>query len=510
VLINSASTLAIDGLMSDAIDVLQRIVPDSTEQMRSRTDAAGWILRSFEKDLSMHQSSALQALFDTSFGPDLMGRLKRWVGRRLHADFRSGVNGLEEADASAATLADVAYADGLGESELYWLCSGEAENVWPFGKRLGQLDGARTYLDRIVERWKEDMNCVFLASYIAGLASNRGEELWDELCDALIATRPILAYRVSLLGPAGKKAGQRVLHLIQAGKIPDRALQLLMYGGWVASIPIPERRMLLEQLLHRRDPALNGVVLGVLHSWLEKEPSGVDGHCDLIWEALDRPLAASDVTGDWHWGELARFLAPKEPKRAALLAINKMREESSWVRFQDVGRAVLEAATQGDAEGVFEIVSSALLERQSSSHRLQFALEHWYGELIPVAVLARWAQSNPSARWIVARLISVDGTPMPERLRAVLKACPNDKDLLRSVLAGLSTGSWWGPYSGRLRHERDVLQSWSLEQDPAIRTWARTAVHRLDKTIERQLKIEEEQGLSELLVTSQQLPKTAA
>jgi len=194
-----------------------------------------------------------------------------------------------------------------------------------------------------------------------------------------------------------------------------------------------------------------------------------------------------------------------------LLAINKMREESSWVRFQDVGRAVLDAATKADAEGVFEVVSHALLERQSSSHRLMFALEHWYGDLIPSATLVDWAQSNAPARSIVARLISVDGAPMPERLRALLRAFPNDRDLLRSVLGSLSTGSWQGPYSGRLKRERDVLKSWATGEDPFIRKWAQTLVVRTEKAVERQLKLEDEEGLSQLLVTSSNdSPRTAA
>jgi hypothetical protein len=509
-LIGSASTLAIDGLMDDAVEVLKRVDPDSAGQVRSRTDAAGWILRNYEKDLSAPPRIVLQELFDVSFGDDLQGRLKRWVGRRLHADFMPGGRGFQEADEHAAALADIAFAEGLTDAELSWLCSREAENVWPFGKRLGELDGGRTYFDRIVERSSDDVQCDFLAAYVLGLAAFQGEALWNEICDSLIATRPILAFRVSFFGPATDKAGQRILHLIRTGKIPDRALQILMYGGWVSSLPVSERRMLLEQLVRRRDPALTGVALGALHSLLEKEPAAANGDSDLIWEALEQPLAGPDVTGDWYWGELAKLLAPKEPKRAALLAINKMREESSWVRFEDIGRAVLDAATKADAEGVFEVVSHALLDRQSSSYLLLSGLEHW-GDLIPSAMLVHWAQSNPAARSIVPRLISVDGAPMPERLRALLKALPNDRDLLSAVLAGLHTGSWWGPYSGRLKTVREVLNSWATEEDPFIRNWAQTLVLKTEKAIEKQLKLEDEEGLSAPLVTSStDSPRTAA
>jgi hypothetical protein len=103
---------------------------------------------------------------------------------------------------------------------------------------------------------------------------------------------------------------------------------------------------------------------------------------------------------------------------------------------------------------------------------------------------------------MVARLITVDGAPMPERLRALLKAFPGDEELLNSVLASLGTGGWMGLYSARLKRERDILQSCSSEEDPWIRKWAQTALRRTEQAIEKQLKIEEEEGLSEVLATT--------
>ena len=75
----------------------------------------------------------------------------------------------------------------------------------------------------------------------------------------------------------------------------------------------------------------------------------------------------------------------------------------------------------------------------------------------------------------------------------------------------VATGSWWGPYSGRLKRERDFLTSWSNEEDTFIRKWAQTLIRRWDKAIEKQLKIEEEEGISEAAITSTTpQPRTAA
>jgi hypothetical protein len=185
--------------------------------------------------------------------------------------------------------------------------------------------------------------------------------------------------------------------------------------------------------------------------------------------------------------------------RVAQLTLEKMQEETSWVRFQDTGRTVLEAAMMADAESVFGVVSGALLDGKAKRFRLLLALEHWYGDLVPPDTLVKWASAHPSARSFVVRLIKLDGGSMPERLSALLKAFPEDKELLHSALASLGTGSWWGPYSARLQKERDILRNWADESDPWIRRWAHNTIRRFDKSIDKQLKIEEEQGLSQLV-----------
>jgi len=502
-LIDSASGLAMDGLVDDAVEILEAATPRSPEQVRSRADAAGWILQHGGPDLSELQRAALRRLLNAAFGEDFAGQLKRWVGPRLHADYDStGGKGYANADSNVLSLADRAYHQGLGDAELKWLSSPEAVNVWPFGKRLGELDTDRRYLERIIEISPDDVNCVFLAAYIAGLASSQGELLWDQVCGELAGVRPILAFGVMCRGPATGAAGQRILDLIDGEKVPSHALQILMYGGWVGSLPVPERRAIIKRLLDRRDEALTPVALSILHDSVTKEPHATDAYCDLTWDALERPLTVSQFGEEWYWGELAKLFAGVEPKRAAALAIHKMGEESSWLHFQETGRAVLAAATAADAVGVFGVVSSALLDRQPGRYRLLFALEHWYGDLVSSKTLVEWAQHSPLARSIVASLIVVDGAPMPERLRALLKAFPDDRELLNSVLASLGTGSWSGPYSERLKRQRDVLQNWANEEDPWIRKWAQDAVRRTERAIERQLKIEEEEGLSEVLVTS--------
>lgn len=496
-LIDSTHTLARDGMIDEAVGILESIEPRSEEERRVKAEAATWILTHRGTNLSEPHRSALQGLIKSTYGEDFESQLKRWVGRRMHADYDlEGGTGFTKADENVTTLAEQAYSRGLGESELTWLCSPEAENVWPFGKRLGEIDRDECYLDRIIEMSSDDTNCMLLASYLSGLSSTRGENLWDEVSDSLIERRPMLAFGITWRGPATAMAGKRVAQLIDSGSIANYMLQVLMYGGWAASLPSSEKYEILRRLLYKQDETLTVVALSILTHSIEKEPDVADRFRDLIWEALARPLANSRFAGDWEWGVLAKSLAAKDPKRVTRLIIDKMTDDSSWLRYEEIGQDILRAVTLVDYEAAWSVVSAALLDQQGSSYRLLFGLEHWYGDLIPPEELVQWARSHSSrARSIAVRLISVEGAPMPERLRALLKAFPEDEELIRSVLASLGSGSWMGPYSGRLQRECEVLRSWEEGADPWVRKWVTTAVQRLQRGIEKQLKIEQEEGI---------------
>src|SRR5207244_12337305 len=97
------------------------------------------------------------------------GRLQRRVGRRLHANYRNGVEPASAAlDETAKTLAEEGFKIGISDQEIAWLASTDAENVWPFGVRLGELDVSLEIRDRIVAFSSDSIDTVFLAAYFIG------------------------------------------------------------------------------------------------------------------------------------------------------------------------------------------------------------------------------------------------------------------------------------------------------------------------------------------------------
>jgi hypothetical protein len=128
---------------------------------RLRREATEW--------LKEHQpeSAALEHVIDSVFGNSYFDRLRRWVGRRLPSDFDSASStGFDKADTLVRQLAQEGFRKQLSEEELRWLASPEAENVWAFGHRLGELDETGSLTSAIVAVSSADLNCMLLASYL--------------------------------------------------------------------------------------------------------------------------------------------------------------------------------------------------------------------------------------------------------------------------------------------------------------------------------------------------------
>lgn len=69
---------------------------------------------------------------------------------------------------------------------------------------------------------------------------------------------------------------------------------------------------------------------------------------------------------------------------------------------------------------------------------------------------------------------------------------PGDR-YVNSVIAGqLSSGSWTGPFSGRLKYELEIAEGWEKDPDPLVGQFAKGLVKGLKERLKRQVVMEEE------------------
>ena len=181
-------------------------------ERREAIDASQRLLKESTAILDNDARHTLEQIVAGAFGASYFDRLRRWVGRRAHAAYDlTGGTGFAVADNKVVELAEEGFSNGIGDPELSWLASSEAEYVWVFGKRLGELDSGRLFLDRVVSATSPDLNCMLLSSYLVGLATSAGKEVSDAILDDLEHSNAAIAFAASWrIGPS-KEGGRRVI-----------------------------------------------------------------------------------------------------------------------------------------------------------------------------------------------------------------------------------------------------------------------------------------------------------
>lgn len=150
-------------------------------------------------------------------------------------------------------------------------------------------------------------------------------------------------------------------------------------------------------------------------------------------------------------------------------------------------------ADQLNPKESWELIAAALSRLDSAAHRLLLTLKESYGELIPTDVLIEWARKHlPGGPGIVAQMVSIKSSDLPERARTLLRVFRDNK-YVQGVIAGqLSSGSWTGPFSGRIKYELEIAQGWAKDPDPAVRQFAKEVVNGLNRRLKQQVVREEE------------------
>jgi DNA-directed RNA polymerase subunit F len=493
-LIDGAFTLIADWMVDQTIGALKSITPRTDKERRSILDVCKRLERDVRDRFSDEQIQRLRQVANGIFDKDYFGRLKRWVGRRLHVDFDfQDPTGFGEADAMVRDLAQEGLQNGISESEITWLASPEAENVWEFGYRLGQLDDRQIFLEAIEAKSPDTVNAMLLASYINGRANVEGDEFREKFLDQLAESRPLLAFACTWRGTPSRLGLDRVLRLVDSGRIPPESLGYLAYASWTHPLSVEDVSRLVKAMIDSGTPKVRDAASSILMGLSSRHPASVEKTEASIWRLVE---IQPDRSWEWQWGQLVVRIVNRDPKRVVRI-VKTFFENEHFVPIQsDEAMKALQIATARDPEAAWEVIGDAMLKEDEVSMRLVISLTKWYGELIPTNMLISWAKNNqPRGPWIVSRIIVVHGSPMPERARALLLAFPSDNQVKSQFAASLQTGASVGPLSGRIGNDLTIAESWTQDPNPGIQSWARQLVKGIKARLKQMKTLEEEEEL---------------
>jgi len=491
--LHSTTSLIEHGQIDDAISLLETTVPSSDEERRILVDASVRIFK--VPDLPEEAKARTERIRESAFGSSFIDRLHRWVGKRTHSDYDlQGDTGFDVADRQTKKLAEEAFEKGMNAEELQWLCSREAENVWLFGHRLGELDQSGRWLTEIIEATPDKIDCLFLASYIWARSFDGQSHLREGVIDAIEVTRPHAAYGITFRGKPSEAGAQRIVHLLSTGRVEASAVRALMYGLWLQGIPTPKVIEILELAL-KNDSGSRESVLWMIDMLVRQGNLSVSDLGETLWKALEMvPKSGNSATFGWQWARVAELVAESNPIRFANAFVEQFESGDTWLEMGSAFPALNLATKKAPAE-VWAIIAKAMMREDGTAHRLSLKLHHWYGESIPPAILLGWAKENGSKGFnFAANLLSIQSGQPSEAARLLIREAPNQNEVLARIFASLySGGAFAGPISGFMERQLEPLRKLASDKEPRIRQWAKAQLRLSQKNLERQKFLEQEQ-----------------
>jgi hypothetical protein len=231
--------------------------------------------------------------------------------------------------------------------------------------------------------------------------------------------------------------------------------------------------------------ALNGdqqateAALDIVGFWLHQHDKQLralhDDTLGLLWAVAE--LGAKDPgqeSYDWH--NLLLALTPKDPIRAAEIAIQALFSER--IAHHDEADKVLAEAAALEPDAVMELIGRAALD-PAKGWRLGIG-KHGFHAVPPNAVL-RWVQQNGlEAARVVARHLPPphvqDGKPVvPDLTAQVLGEFGSDDEVFSEFCVGVHDGGVHvGEISQKYESDAALAANFLKHPIPAIRRWAET------------------------------------
>ena len=476
----------------DAVTVLETTTPLDDEERRIIVEAC--IRMEKISDLPENLRLRLRRTREKVFGASFFDQLRRWIGKRLHTDYDlEHDSGYASADEQVIRLAEVATTKGLNEEELKWLSSPEAENVWTFSRRLGELDVEGKFETQIKRATEDTFNCLLLAGYLTGRYPAGKEAERSEAISEIEQTKPKAAFGATWRADSSESGVRRVIRLVHNRLVDPSAFQVFMHGQFLTQLPLKYAIQIVNLILDADSSNYTEIALGIVDNFLRSKSASIEQFGESAWKAIESvPAGRVSHTFDWQWGRIAAPLAIMNPIRFANAFVKLFESDETWLA-TDSAQHCLRTAAEADPAGVWSVIGQAILREDQTGMRLRIKLEHWFGELLPPEILVNWAKQSGRKGFLhAAALLSVKSGSPSEAARLLVREAKHPNEVLLLIFSSLHTGFGAGPLSSLMERNMEPLRNLANDPEPRIRAWARAQMASEQKMVKRQKLIEEE------------------
>lgn len=381
-------------------------------------------------------------------------------------------------------------ADGTLGTVLAWLLDRPINGAWHFGQALASAMPGKGTLSVLVSAASHNLAAV--AGYLAGRldagdsAAVNDFFTSDEVGSLSVPEQLGLAVRL----PATPEHRRRVLDLVEQASVCDGARLLF---GWQRNLDAPQVAGLLARWLGRiaDQGDYNAVVdwvAGWFHRRTESPAELAAGVRELVSARRDYPDLGQEASD---WTRLAALVASSAPSNLAGQVFALVADGLTLHPGTPEARLLTKLAAD-DPQTLWLLVAEQL---EQNNWRLAMSIRGWLTDSLPVDVLSRWMAGRIDRARLVARVAAVGKDRMSPLATVLLTEFGTDDEIQNALSSDFVSGGWVGPWSGRIRQQLDLLDTWDGPGTAAgVRSWIVRVKRRLNAELLQTVEREAEQG----------------
>lgn len=417
-------------------------------------------------------------------GESLPERLVHVVGKASYFGWE-GDNKFERPAAEARRIAEAVFEDPEAIDGLWvWLGSRRAENVGPFGRRLGELDDAWNLASRILAGSFSGGSAALAGEYLAGRATAGGRNMALGILKGLLDNKELSGFVVeSLLRmPPSHEASELLLAVVHQGDAPAEAFWLIWGFDWRRFLKPSEMRVVLDYLLSTEWAGAPETALTILDDALNEHGDLPRPLLSLAWTLAERPpKLMGGGMASYFWERLLRYLAGKSPERAATALVRAL--ESGFDKRD--GRGLLSELLRDHPGVVWPELAKRLLANRVLAWRIGVLGDD--GGLLEVmdpAFLLDWIErGDANERGFVVAQLTKPQSAITDLVRGLLARFGAESRIATILYGNFSSGSWSGEHSVRERRQLAIAKAWLEDGEPEVVRWARKIVAHIEAEI---------------------------
>lgn len=380
------------------------------------------------------------------------------------------------------------------------LTSPSSSNAYEFGLELGGRDIDGHLLDTVLDTALIRPLSNFTLGYVKGLTNRTTEHAGriGQLLHDAEESAPLLAFYVAANAEKGPRALERMLRLVDTGRVPAAHLSTLARGLEERRLEDAEFAAVLARLAtaadnNDADAATWG--LRLLHLRLQDLPkvarlddSSHGPLAEQTWRLVEATATAKQL-GSGFWPEVFGTIAPADPERAAKVAADAL--GSGNVSLRPVASELLITLAETQPQHVIEQLGRVMLDPELA---FSFTL-HSHADVfaaLPLTVIEEWLRASGSEgaialAWHLPRPYSdADGRSMvPPLTELVLSRFGQEPEVVARLCQATISESRFEMeelYEGLAKRRSLAQEVAAFEAHPNawVRAWARAVLQAVE------------------------------